>query len=89
MDTWLVIVLSVLALIVVIGIIYWVTQGKERMLQQRRDSAAEHRQEAQTAAQRAGEADVSARRDAEIAEQERERAAELQRKAAQRDPDTP
>ena len=88
MDTWLVIVLAVLALLV-IGIIYWVSQGKERMLQQRRDSAAEHRQEAQTAAQRAGEADVSARREAEVAEQERERAAELQRKAAQRDPDTP
>lgn len=88
MDDWVTIVLIVLALIVVVGIIYWMTRGKERRLEQKREYAAEHRQEAQVAAQRAGQADVSARRQAEIAEQERQRAAELQREAAEKDPDT-
>jgi len=87
MDDWVTILLVVIALLVIAGIIYWATRGKERRLEQRRETAAEHRQEAQVAAQRAGQAEVDARRAEEAAEQERERAVSLQGKAEKVDPD--
>ena len=87
MDDTLVWVLIVIAVLVVIGVIYWMTKGREQRLEQRRETAAEHRQEAQIAAQRAGQADVESRRAGEAAEAERQRAVELEEKAAKADPD--
>lgn len=89
MDAWLAIVLVVIAVIVIGGAIYWMTRGKARQLEQRREQAAEHRQEAHSAAQRAGETELAARRLGEEAEREREHALELERKAAETDPDAP
>lgn len=87
MDDTLVWILIVLAVLVIIGIVYWMTKGRERRDEQRRETAEERRQEAQIAAQRAGQADVEARRSAQVAESERERAIELEEKAAAVDPD--
>jgi hypothetical protein len=81
-------ILIAVAVVAIIGVIYWVTKGKEARLNQRRETAAEHRQEAQVAAQRAGQADVEARRVSQQAEAERDRAIELEEKAAATDPDT-
>ncbi len=89
MDDTLVIVLIVVAVLAIGAAIYWMTRGKEKRLEQQRETAAEHRQEAQIAAQRAGEAEVASRRHADAAEQERERALELERKANETDPDRP
>jgi uncharacterized protein HemX len=89
MDNPLVIVLVVIAVIVIAAAIYWMTRGKARRLEQQRDRAADHREQAQGAAQRAGEAELAARRNAEEAERERERAVELEHKAAETDPDRP
>ncbi|MGH2806552.1 MAG: hypothetical protein ACRDKT_04675 [Actinomycetota bacterium] len=86
MDLWLIIVL-VIAAIVIIGIIYRVTAGKNRRIEQRRETAAEQRQEAQVAAQSAGEAEIAARRQQELAEAEKERALILEREAVKSDPD--
>jgi flagellar biosynthesis/type III secretory pathway M-ring protein FliF/YscJ len=89
MDTWLVIVLIV-ALVVVGALIYMAaTRGREKRLEQQRTAATEQRQEAQSAAQRAGEADLAANRQAERAKAERERAVEMEERAAKTDPDTP
>ena len=80
----------VVVLLVIVGVIYGIyraTQGKR--LEHQREQAALHREEASTAAARAGEAEVAARRHAEEAERERERALELQAKADKTDPDTP
>ena len=87
MDDTLMWVLVAIGVLLVIGIIYWMTSGKERRLEQRRETATEHRQEAAQAAQRAGQADVEARRVSAAAETERERAIELEEKAAKVDPD--
>ena len=87
MSEALIIVLALLALIVVVGAIYWIARGRERRLETRREEAAEHRQEAATAAQRAGEADLIARRHTEEAQRERARAIDLEEKAIDRDPD--
>jgi flagellar biosynthesis/type III secretory pathway M-ring protein FliF/YscJ len=89
MDNPLVIVLVVIAVIVMAAAIYWMTRGKSRRLEQQRERAADHREQAQGAAQRAGEADLAARRNAEEAEREREHAVELEHKAAETDPDQP
>lgn len=89
MDNPLVIVLVVIAVIVIAAAIYWMTRGKGRRLEQQRDRAADHREQAQGAAHRAGEAELAARRNAEEAERERERAVELEHKAAETDPDRP
>ena len=87
MDDTVVWILIALAVLVVIGVIYWMTKGREQRYEQRRETAAEHREEAQVAAQRAGQAEVEARRSAQAAESERERAIELEEKAAAVDPD--
>ncbi|MGH2776315.1 MAG: hypothetical protein ACRDJT_12895 [Actinomycetota bacterium] len=88
MDGWLIAVL-VVALVVIGGLIYVAaTRGREKRLEQQRTTATEQRQEAQSAAQRAGEADLAANRHAESAERERERAVELEQRAAKTDPDT-
>jgi flagellar biosynthesis/type III secretory pathway M-ring protein FliF/YscJ len=87
MDDTLMWILIAVAVLVVLFLIYWFVAGKNRRLEQRRETAAEHREEAQLAAQRAGEADLTARRQQEAAEAERERALELQRKAEKVDPD--
>ena len=87
MDDTLMWILIAVAALIVIGLIYWFTAGKNRRLEQQRTTATEHREEAQLAAQRAGEADLVARRQQEAAEAERERALELQRKAEKVDPD--
>jgi uncharacterized protein HemX len=89
MDDPLVIVLVVIAVIVIAAGIYWITRGKARRLEHQRERTAEHRKNAQGAAQRAGEAELAARRHAEEAERERERAVELEHKAAETDPDRP
>ena len=88
MDTW-VIVLIVIAVIVIAAAVYWSTSGKAKKLEQQREQAAEHREEAHGAAQRAGEAELTARRHAEEAEREKARALELEHKAAETDPDRP
>jgi len=89
MDGWLIAVL-VIALVVIGGLIYVAaTRGKEKRLEQQRTTATEQRQEAQSAAQRAGEADLAANRHAEAAERERERAVEMEQRAAKTDPDNP
>jgi type II secretory pathway pseudopilin PulG len=87
MEDPLVIGLVVVAVLLVVAAIYWFTKGKERKLEADREQAAEHRQEASAAAQRAGEAELTARRHAEEAEREKERALELERQAAEKDPD--
>lgn len=88
MDGWLIAVL-VVALVVIGGLIYFAaTRGREKRLEQQRTTATEQRQEAQSAAQRAGEADLAANRQAETAERERERAVEMEQQAAKTDPDT-
>jgi cytoskeletal protein RodZ len=89
MDDPLVIVLVVIAVIVIAAGIYWWTRVKARRLEHQRELTAEHRQNAQGATQRADEAELAARRHAEEAERERERAVELEQKAAETDPDRP
>ncbi|MQB01731.1 MAG: hypothetical protein GEU78_15825 [Actinobacteria bacterium] len=89
MDDPLVIVLVVIAVVVIAGAIYWMTRGKARRLEHQREQTADHRRNARGAAQRAGEAELAARRHAEEAERERERAVELEHKAAETDPDRP
>ena len=52
MDSSLVIVLVVIAVIVIAAAIYWMTLGKTRRVEQQRERAANHREQAQGAAQR-------------------------------------
>jgi Tfp pilus assembly protein PilO len=88
MDGWLIAVL-IIAVVVIGGLIYvGATRGRQKRLEQQRATATEQRQEAQSAAQRAGEADLAANRHAETAERERERAVEMEQRAAKTDPDT-
>ena len=87
MEETAVIIAAAVGVLVVLGLIYWFVRGRERQLEIRREQAEEHRQEAAAAAQRAGEKDLIARRHAQEAEAERERAIELEEKAAERDPD--
>ncbi|MGI8942475.1 MAG: hypothetical protein ACR2H7_11395 [Actinomycetota bacterium] len=89
MDTSLVIVLIVIVVIAIAAAVYWTISGKAKKLEQQRERAAGDRQEAHGAAQRAGEAELTARRHSEEADRERERAVELERNADETDPDRP
>lgn len=88
MDDWLMIVLIVAGVLLVAGLVYWATTGRNRRIEHKREQAGEVRQEARARAQSAGEKDLEARRLAEQAQEERSAAEELDRKAADLDPDT-
>ena len=90
MPDWLIVVIIIAAVILVaLLVIAAAKRGRTKRIEHQREKSQEHRLEAQTRAQRAGEAEVAARRAADEAKQERERAVELDRKAAEVDPDTP
>ena len=83
MPGWLI------AVIVVAAIVYAAaTKGRQKRLDQRRAQAEEHRAEAQERARVAGEKELAARRQADEAQLERDRAVELEGQAQKTDPDT-
>ena len=72
MDTWLIIVI-VVAAVVVLALAYWAaTRGRERRLESRRAEAGELREQAGLASRQAEERESAARD--ELAKAERERA---------------
>ena len=88
MDTWLIIVIIVVA-IVVIGVLAWAaTRGRQRRLESKRVEAGELRQEAQSRAQRADERQALAEEQAEQARRERVEAESRLERADEVDPDT-
>jgi flagellar biosynthesis/type III secretory pathway M-ring protein FliF/YscJ len=88
MDDWFWILIVVIAVIVVLGIIWWaVTRGRERRLEAKRTEAAELRNEAGTRMRRSEERQSLAEEQAEAARRERIEAETAAERAADVDPD--
>lgn len=88
MPEWLTIVLVIAVVLILIGAIWWAgTKGRDKKIQQQRETATKHREDARAAAHSAGEAELAARRQEEEADRARDRAAELEHEADKVDPD--
>jgi flagellar biosynthesis/type III secretory pathway M-ring protein FliF/YscJ len=87
MDTWLIIVIAVAAVLVA-GIVLWLlSRSKERRLEERRVEAGEHREKAELQSLRAREREAAAQEELERAQDEREVAQAHARRADEIDPD--
>lgn len=88
MDTWLIILIIVVGGLVLAGLAWAATRGRERRVESKRVEAGELRQEAQVRTQRADEREGIAQEQAEQARRERlEAESELER-ADKVDPDS-
>jgi Flp pilus assembly protein TadB len=87
MDTWLIIVIVVAAIVVLALALWAATRGRERRLESRRVEAGEQREQAELAAQQAEERELAAREELDRAERERAVARGHSARADELDPD--
>lgn len=87
MDTWLIIVIAVAAVLVV-GIALWaLSRSRNRQLEERRVEAGDHREKSELQSLRAREREQAAKDELERAQTEREVAQAHARRADEVDPD--
>ncbi|MGH3022657.1 MAG: hypothetical protein ACRDNI_03280 [Gaiellaceae bacterium] len=87
MDTWLIVVIAVAAVLVA-GLVLWaLSRSKERKLEERRAEAGEHREKAELQELRARERETAAQEELDRAQNEREVAQAHTRRADEVDPD--
>jgi Flp pilus assembly protein TadB len=87
MDTWLIIVIAVVAVLVVAAALWLVSRSRARRLEERRAEAGEHRETSERQALRAREREEAAQDELERAKMEREVAQAHARRADELDPD--
>jgi hypothetical protein len=87
MDTWLIVVIA-LAAVLAVGVVVWALErGRARKLEERRAEAGEHREEAELRAIRARERREAAEAELERADREHAVAQAHARRADELDPD--
>lgn len=87
MDTWLIVVLAVAAVLLVGAVLWALSRSKDRRLEERRVEAGEHREKAELQSLRAREREAAAQDELDRAENEREVAQAHARRADEIDPD--
>ena len=89
MDTWIWIVIAVVALLVLVALFARMRGGGDRKLEKQREEARELRREAQQRMGAAGQKEAAAEQEAELARRQREAAEDAMRRANEVDPDVP
>jgi Flp pilus assembly protein TadB len=87
MDTWLIVVIAVAAVLVAGFVLWLLSRSRERHLEERRVEAGEHREKADLQSQRAREREAVAQDELDRARTEREVAQAHTRRADEIDPD--
>ena len=87
MDTWLIVVIAVAAVLLVAVVLWALSRTRNRKLDERRVEASQHREKAELQSFRAREREAAAQDELERAQNEREVAEAHARRADEVDPD--